>query len=188
MWLFLVQMKSGIRKYTFPPISRVFSINVPSTKIIAYAPSIASSKYDLILRDRKRSRAIKELDFVFPRDYPTSEITNMLRPTQSNIVVDPTVLIENWDEFESGFDLGFKYILYYGYNPTPRLVKWLRHLSSHSSLRLVCLNFEYSWCNYAIPCGPFDFLAVMKKGKLCCHRYFSWVYLLNTFRKKIYYC
>ena len=141
-----------------------FGYNSPSRINIAYAPSIASCRPGLILRDRKRSRLIKKLDFVFPRDSATLDMVNQLRSDHSNIVVDPTVLIADWLKYKSQFCLDYDYVLYYGYSPTPKLIKWLKMVAAEHSLKLICLNFEYSWCDQSIACSPFDFLTVLEKA------------------------
>ena len=147
------------------PYPEYFGINVPSKLKIAYAPSIAGLNPSYIMRDKKRSHAIKTLDFIFPRDTPTLKLVDSLRTDHSTIVVDPTILIDDWSAFESGRDLGFDYILYYGYYPSNALIKWMKYLSSCTSLRLICLNFQYQWCDQSIACGPFDFLAILKRAR-----------------------
>ncbi len=141
-----------------------FGFNTSSKIKIAYAPSIASCRQDLILRDRRRSRLIKKLDFVFPRDSATLDLVNKLRSDNPNIVVDPTVLIADWSKHKSQFRLDYDYILYYGYSPSPKLIKWLKMVAAENSLKLICLNFEYLWCDQSIACSPFDFLAVLEKA------------------------
>ncbi len=155
----------NLENNTFYPYLEYFGIGRIDKKKIAYAPTIASCNMQRIFKDIRRTKAIKELNHVFPRDIMTKKLVDNIRNEDSKIVVDPTLLITNWDKYISNIKIERKYLLYYGYFPNKNIVSSIKNLARKNNLLIVTPNFYYPWSDLKLPCGPFSFLDLIRNAE-----------------------
>ena len=166
------------------PYLEFFGIGRQDFIKIAYAPSISGYSKSKFLKDKRRVKAIKELDNVFPRDIMTKLLVDEIRDESSSIVVDPTLLIDDWGEYIKDIKIEKNYILYYGYYPTDKIISNLRNFANENNLIIVTPNFNYSWSDLSISSSPLEFLSLVRDAKFIITDTFHGTVFSSIFKKK----
>ena len=153
----------NLRNISIVPYMEFFGAGIKAKKKIAYAPSMAGCSIQKLCKDRLRVEAIKKLDYIFPRDSKTKLFVNeILQNNSVTEVVDPTLLLFNWTRYASDFKTPKKYLLFYGYRPSQKIIRFIKKFSKENNILVVSLDCKHDWADIILPVGPFDFLKLIK--------------------------
>ena len=144
-----------------------YGIGISAKKIIAYAPSIGFAKPETLYNSQDFCDGLKRVDTILARDFITKIVAEKITGKNVNIVCDPTILFNNWNNVELPDSMiDSEYILYYGYTSQPPFLSSLLEFSKEEKLPIISAGYHYHpWCSKNLTVGPFGFLRLLKDAK-----------------------
>lgn len=156
----------NIENSSFSHIPQFYGIECPSSRIIAYGPSLGYStngSYDGMdvlkagLRDKFTGFMVRDL---FTYDF-LKEITTK----QIEMVCDPTLLLATkWEEYQESFEIDKPYLLYYSYKEDSPYIDVIKKYAKEKGLMVVVAGFNYEWADKVILPTPLQFLSIVKNA------------------------
>lgn len=142
---------------------KYFGYNIDAANIISYAPSCGSvKKEDLIHFDKNIN--FNKINHISVRDKKTYELVNNFNGLKPKIVLDPTLLLKDYSEFEEKINVSKKYILIYGYGFSKEKINNIRTFARNRNLKLISIGMTHLWCDKNVQATPFQFLSYIKQA------------------------
>lgn len=137
--------------------------NVPC---ISYAVSCAESKEADFIKKMYLTNNIRNLDKILVRDKHTQNVIKDVLDLQSDIVCDPTILVNDvfWNNEEKE-DVK-RAILVYTYTMPKNVSEIIKKYAAEHKLKLISIGLFQPWCDEHINCSALDFPAYLKSAKL----------------------
>lgn len=143
-------------------------------KMIAYAPSIGSTKIDDSIIREKMFQHISRFKHLAVREQQGAELIKKLTGHDAKVVLDPTLLMDaaEWDEFASVNAvkrIDGKYILCYFLGDAEKYMRYVRILSKKSNIPFYVIPVSTQQKNSgdAVPfeVGPSEFVSLIRNAE-----------------------
>ena len=144
-----------------------YALNINNdVKKLAYAPSAADCTIGDFEKFPNLSKGMKDIILVGARDKKTQRIYNSVTGKKTEIVCDPTLLIDmsEW-EFPEIKNIYGKYILVYAYSIPKEQRKMLKKVAKERNCKLIAVGLYKSWCDMNICCNPLEFNGLIKNAE-----------------------
>ena len=153
----------NIKNKSFFHAPEYFGYNINNNNIISYAPScnLTTSK-DLISFDA--SIKFEKFSKISVRDNHTFYLVKEISGVAPTIVLDPTLLIKDFKNFESNIYVNHKYILIYGYKFAKHEIEKILNFAKKMNYKLYSIGMPQMWCDRQITATPFEFLSFVKNA------------------------
>lgn len=143
-------------------------------KMVAYAPSIGSTKIDdQIIRERM-SQHISRFKHLAVREQQGADLIKELTGQDAKVVLDPTLLMDaaEWDDFANVAEvkkIDNKYIICYFLGDAEKYMKYVRALSKESNLPyyVIPVTLRQKNDSNAVPfeVGPSEFVSLIRNAE-----------------------
>jgi len=132
---------------------------------------------------------LKRVDTILARDFITKIVAEKITEKNVDIVCDPTILFNKWNNVELPASMiDSEYILYYGYTSQPPFLSSLLEFSKEAKLQIISSGYHYhSWCSKNLMVGPFSFLRLLKDAKYVFTTTFHGTVMSTLFNKRFCY-
>lgn len=155
--------REDFRKY---PI--FMGVGIKNKRLISYAPSINTTKIEVINQNSYVKDALNRFDKISVRDnYSYTTLKNVIEKDME-IVLDPTFLIDKSVYLQTEHSVNNdEYILVYsyGHNMNEARVKRIKEFAKTKNLKLLSVGFDLEWCDECVSVSPFGFLSYIKNAK-----------------------
>lgn len=148
---------------TFDHLPIFFGNEINTKNIITYAPSCGNSTLKHISNDINASKGLKKINSFSARDENTLEIIEKLTEKKPTLVLDPTLLLGDFEEDEKYIEKK-GYILVYTYGFNDKKIENAKVLAKKKNLKLVSAGFYNKWCDENLSGSPFEFLTLIKNA------------------------
>ena len=140
-----------------------FESDIP---VISYAVSCSESTEDDFKKYLEITKSIRCFKNILVRDYHTKTVVKKSLGIDSEIVCDPTLLVnENtWKLYPIKKDLS-NIILVYTYEFSSEIIGHLKKFSREKELKLVSLCIYQPWCELHLNCTPLEFPSYLKLAR-----------------------
>ncbi|MCM1114000.1 MAG: polysaccharide pyruvyl transferase family protein [Clostridium sp.] len=149
-------------KYFSKNMDIYFGNSLGDKKIITYAVSAANTPKEKFVNNRTVAEGIQKISDLSVRDTATYEIVKDVFHTESEIVCDPTLLLNKEDynalvENEVTFPQSPILIYYFG-NLPDNSVKQILKLKKETGKQIISFGQYRAWCDINIPFDPYLFI------------------------------
>lgn len=154
----------NIKNHSFYHAPEYFGFNIDNKNIISYAPSsnLTTSedllKYDFNLNFNNFSK-------ISVRDKNTKALVESMSNKKATLVLDPTMLIDDYSSIEEKINFKEKYILIYGYKFEKREISAIKKYSRKKKIKLYSIGMPQMWCDKQLTATPFEFLSYIKNAE-----------------------
>lgn len=143
-----------------------FGINLKGKRVITYAVSVANTEMDLFLNNEKIISAINSFSAISVRDTYTEEVVKNASGRDSQLVCDPTFLLdkEYYNEFTQR-DISYSdgpILIYYFGRLSKEAEKNIKHLSKKTGKKIISFGEYRGWCDINLPFDPYHFIQCFK--------------------------
>ena len=154
----------NIKNHSFYHAPEYFGFNIVNKNIISYAPSsnLTTSK-DLLEYDSNLN--FNNFSNISVRDKNTKSLVESMSNKKATLVLDPTMLIDDYTPYEKEIKVKEKYILVYGYKFKESEIAAIKRFSKKKNLKLYSIGMPQMWCNKQITATPFEFLSYIKNAE-----------------------
>lgn len=131
--------------------------------VFTYAPSSNGTDKKLFDEYFKNEINLDNIKRFSARDKGTSKFIKEVTGADAELVLDPTLLMENFDEYAvEPEDEG--YILIYDYKVLPDRKEKIQQLAKSKNLKIYSIGFYNAWADRNINADIFEFLGYVKKA------------------------
>lgn len=155
----------NLKNDSFEHLDEYFGYNFNCDKIISYAPSGNGTSPTFF----KEFYANKNINFdtftnISARDLKTKELVNTISGRNAELVLDPTLLIENFEKYAKFPSKDFKdYIIIYGYNFNDDEITKITSFAKKHNKKIYSIGFQKDWCD-TLTADIFEFLGYIKNA------------------------
>ena len=145
-----------------------FGIRVNAKVKIAYAPSIGFAKIESFESYPEFLEGINKLDYILYRDDATKSLVQKAGRYDSQRVVDPTILYDNWSKHQVSIEkkLNKPYLAYYSYISNPPFLESLVQLSKEKNIPIISAGYNtHKWADENLILSPWEFLSFIKNAE-----------------------
>ena len=134
-----------------------YGMNLGIDNRLAYAPSMGNADLCDFKNFPEIIEGLRQIKIIGVRDRNTQSIVDGICGKLSQIVCDPTCLLDA-AEYNFGHQhfIKEKYILVYSYNVNSAFREYLKKYAKQRNLKLVAVCMYQSWCDYNICCSPLE--------------------------------
>lgn len=162
-----------------------FGKGIQAERIISYAPSAGNTtKEDF----EKSGMDFSSFNSLSVRDQRTYSLVTQFDSRDVARVLDPTFLLENYDNAVPDMELKKDFILVYSYGMNEDEIRMAKEFSKRVHLPLYSVGTYNRWCKKNIDVTPFEFLAYLKKAKYVITSTFHGTALSIIFNKQFVSC
>ena len=174
---------------SFDHFEYYYGAGIQARKLIAYAPSVGYASPETLLNSSEFTKGVKKLDKILARDKVTKLIGEKITGNSVDMVVDPTVLFNNWESINlKPSKIKQEYILYYGYTSSPAFLNEMIKYSQKYHLPIISAGYNtHKWAYKNITCGPMEFLSLLKDAKYVFTTTFHGTVMASLFKKEFGY-
>lgn len=142
-----------------------FGIGINNKPKIGYAVSAGHAETHDFSANNYLTKGISGLNRIFTRDIHTQSLIKECYDIDTDIVADPTLLVE-LEELSSPVRLPrFKYLLAYTYGIDPDTINILRAFARKNNLKIVSPCFWHIWADKTIECSALQFSTLMANAE-----------------------
>lgn len=147
----------------FKHIGAYVGIGVKGKKCIAYAPS-SNGVEKMQFTEVYGENPFVRLNAISVRDKTTQYLVRELSLINPPIVLDPTFLIDNYNEMAS--DVKYtKYLIVYGYSFANEEILTIKKFAKEKNLIIISAGAYQEWTDIKIPASPKQFLGLIKNAE-----------------------
>lgn len=174
---------------SFDHFEYYYGAGISTKKTIAYAPSIGFAKPENLINSKSFAAGLMKIDRILARDKTTKSIGEQITGRNVDMVVDPTVLFNDWKSIKlKASNIKYEYILYYGYTSSPVFLKNLLKFAKKHQLPIISAGYNtHSWADKNITCGPMEFLVLLKNAKYVFTSTFHGTVMASLYNKNLCY-
>lgn len=155
----------NVKNSSFYHAPEYFGFNINNKNIISYAPSANVTTAD-DLRKFDNNLNFEKFSSISVRDKNSFNLVRSMSNKKVTLVVDPTMLIEDYSEFEDDIKTNDRYILIYGYKFSKFEIESIKQLSKKTGYKLYSIGMPQMWCDKQITATPFEFLSYIKNAEM----------------------
>lgn len=155
----------NVKNSSFYHAPEYFGFNINNKNIISYAPSANITTSD-DLRKFDNNLNFEKFSCISVRDKKTLNLVKSMSSKKVTLVVDPTMLIEDYSKYENDIEIKDKYILVYGYTFNKNEIESIKELSKKTGYKLYSIGMPQMWCDKQITATPFEFLSYIKSAEM----------------------
>lgn len=154
----------NVKNASFYHAPEYFGYDIENDNIISYAPSCnlttaeELSKYDERIKFEKFSK-------ISVRDKNTKKLVKEISGKEATIVLDPTMLLNNYSNIEKPIKTKEKYILVYGYKFSKTEISSIKEIGRSRGIKLYSIGMPQMWCDKQVTATPFEFLSYVKNAE-----------------------
>lgn len=137
-----------------------FGKDIKAKRLVAYAVSANNSSVSDI---EKSGYDFNNFSYISVRDSNTYNLVKEMSNTDAEIVCDPTLLIDTFDDHIPAVDRN-GYILVYSYGLTSKEIKAVKKFAKKEKKKLISVGTYNSWCDENVVADPFEFLGWLKNA------------------------
>lgn len=152
----------NIKNKSFEHYIEYFGYNFKNKKIIAYAPS-ANDVTSIDLKEQYKNINFDNFKFLSSRDYNTKKLLEEFDRKDVTDVLDPTMIIDSFEEIEERTNLK-NYIIVYGHRFTTEQIYSIKKFAKEKKLKIVSITKYFDWCDNNIVASPGKFLSYLKNA------------------------
>ena len=141
---------------------RLMGTMLSGKHIIIYAASVGNRSADIFRNVTEKYGGINHVSTLLVRDKHTKDILKDSYNRESELVCDPTLLLQPEDFAEISTQLHIKrsYILLYYFGNIPMDIRIaIREYAKARNMKIVSLLTKRDWCDYFIPSSPGNMVA-----------------------------
>lgn len=158
-----------------------FGVNLGNKKIISYAASVANTAEQKFINNQTAAKGIAKMADISVRDISTYNVVKNIFGIESEIVCDPTLLL-NKDEYNNLIKDKEPFpnspiLIYYFGNLPESTVKQIKALKNETGKKIISFGQVRKWCDINLPYDPYLFIQ--------CYRDCSFV-ITNTYHGTIF--
>lgn len=152
---------------SFEHAPEYIGLNIDAAKTVAYAPSIGYADPKLLAVNDTFKHGLNGIHGILARDESTGHVVEDVTGRQVPQVVDPTILLGEWNDFIGKTPANSdRFIVYYSYKSTPIFKNALIAFATSQNLKIYSAGFRtHNWCDKNFAVGPRDFLALMTSAE-----------------------
>jgi hypothetical protein len=140
-----------------------FGCYINTQNLVSYAASCGNVIKEQIMNNIDALKGLNRIKRLSVRDENTARIIENLTGKKATLVLDPTLLLENYSKYEKEtYKPG--YILVYTYLFRDWKIKPTKEFARQTKLKIVSAGFCHEWCDESKPSDPFQFLSLMKNA------------------------
>lgn len=153
--------------YFYSNINRYFGIDFENTKKITYAVSVANTSKEKFKEISKLKSAVKAFSELSVRDENTRNIVSEVFNQESEMVCDPTLLLERKeydimiDDYKQ--DYSDAILIYHFGKISSEAKKQILNLKKATNKKLISFGEYRSWCDINLPFAPNRFIKCFKE-------------------------
>lgn len=158
----------NIENKSFANDPNFFGIGVEAKVKIAYAPSIGFAKMESFDSCPEFLKGINKLDYILYRDDATKSLVEKAGRYDSQRVIDPTILYDNWSKHQVSIEKKLKkpYLAYYSYISNPPFLESLIQLSKEKNIPIISAGYNtHKWADKNLILSPWEFLSFIKNAE-----------------------
>lgn len=147
-------------------------------KMIAYAPSIGSTKIENNIIKEKMKTQISRFKYLAVREKQGADLIKELTGLDAKVVIDPTLLMSSkeWDEFADVNSVKkikeTEYIICYFLGKSKNYMRYIKKLSQELNIPyyFIPVTWKDKKSGHSVPfeVGPREFLSLIKNAKYVC--------------------
>ena len=109
---------------------------------------------------------IRNLEDIYVRDEQTRKNVKELIGKETEMVCDPTLMIDV-KEFDKNYEINIKkdYLLIYSYKFSEKQIEYIKRFAREQNLLIVSVCFKHRFCDKSINCSPLQFCKIIQKSK-----------------------
>lgn len=152
----------NVKNNSFKHYKEYFGYNFVNKRIIAYAPcSNDSQKEDL--ENEFGEINFNNFDFLSARDKKTKLLLQQFGKENIADVVDPTMIVDNFDELNEIVKTK-RYILIYGHYFDEKQIEEICKFAKVNKYKMISITKYFPWCDKNLTVSPGKFLAYIKNA------------------------
>jgi hypothetical protein len=153
----------NLRNDSFQHLPLYFGIGINTKNLVTYAPSCDNTTIEQIRNDPNAQKGLSIINHFSARDENLAGIIETLTGKKAILVLDPTMLLGDFSQFEENISLK-GYILIYTYGFNENRVKRVKEFARAKNLKIISVGFYYKWADMNLPASPFIFLGLIKNA------------------------
>lgn len=153
----------NVQEPSFAHIDEFLGYNLAAPKIIAYAPAANKTNGKIFEEYYKGTRDLSSFTSLSARDTNALDIIHTVAKKDAPLLVDPTVLIDSYDNYMEKCDEK-DYILVYGWSFSEEEKQAIIQFARRKNLPLYSVGYALEWCDKFIGSNVFRFLAYLKNA------------------------
>lgn len=132
----------------------------------AFSVSCGNSTAGDIVKYKRLTDSIKDLQYIFVRDVYTKTAVESITDKETGLVCDPTLLLSREQYPKKKYKkMKDRYLLYYGYWSDENTRKNIRKYAEKNDLKVLAVGIDNYWCDMSIPCHPLDFIKYIEDAE-----------------------
>ena len=147
----------------FQHLDYYLGYNLNSKKIISYAPSCNGTKKGEFLSVYS-NKNFTNFNRISVRDNNTASLVYSIQGTNPKVVLDPTFLTDNYEEFIITPSIN-NYVFVYGYGFLKEEISEIKRFASDRNLKIISAGAFLDWTDEQICSSPFEFLGLIKHSE-----------------------
>lgn len=155
----------NLRNDSFEHRREYYGHNINASNIIAYAPSTNGTSKIEFQQHYNNELDLTKIAILSARDKITKDFIKEVSDIDAPIVLDPTLLIENFEQYAMEPKLNEEYILIYDYSIPRDRKKKIQQFAKSKKLKIYSIGFFNAWADKNIDANIFEFLGYVKKAK-----------------------
>lgn len=149
---------------SFEHLEEYFGYNFNCSNIISYAPSANKTSLDYLKSFYNNKIKFENFNNISVRDKHTQELVREASGRTAELVLDPTLLLENFDKYIKFPEPDLKdYIIIYGYSFTENEIKKIKDFAKNHNKKIYSIGFVEDWCE-TLNADIFEFLGYLKNA------------------------
>ena len=154
----------NFKNTTFNHLEEFLGYNVNSTKVISYAPSSNGATHKEMRQLHGDNIDFSKFSHISVRDKGTQKLVKDISNIDAELVIDPTLLIESFEEYMDTSAPKIKdYIVLYGYEFSEEEILRIQDFARKNNKKVYSLAFKFDWCD-TLECDIFEFLSYIKNA------------------------
>lgn len=150
---------------SFKHFKEYYGYNLNCENIIAYAPSSNGTDKETFENYYKKTVSLENIKILSARDKITQKFIKDVSGKEATLVVDPTILIDDFNEYAIEPQESGEYILVYDYRVSEENKKKIKEFAKEKKLRIYSIGFYNGWADKNIDANIFEFLGYVKNAK-----------------------
>lgn len=168
---------------SFKHYKQYFGHGLDNKLIISYAVSSNKVTPERFLELTNKSEDFSSFNSISVRDQNTQNIVKIIGNREAKIVVDPTLLIDDWKRYivpckEKNF------ILLYSMTVYEDEKRAIRKLASETGKKIITIGCYNPWCDKSVYATPFEFLGYVQAADYVITSQFHGVMFSIIFNKQ----
>lgn len=143
-----------------------YGIDLPIKRKIAFSISCGKALSEDFAKFSELVDGIRNLEDIYVRDEQTRKDVKELIGKETEMVCDPTLMIDV-KEFDKNYEINIKkdYLLIYSYKFSEKQIEYIKRFAREQNLLIVSVCFKHRFCDKSINCSPLQFCKIIQKSK-----------------------